>query len=180
MHLGTVPTGRSSRTEISLKTALRLSFAAVGLLGLACSFVHPSGPVKGQRSTAPLLSGADTDPSVTRVIERSCRNCHSERTEWPWYSYVAPLSWLIENDVHRGRSQLNLSQWDTYTVDQQAELLTKLGVEVRNRRMPLPKYLQLHPSARLSDREVEQLYAWAHRERRRLRTAAESSKTSTD
>jgi hypothetical protein len=75
---------------------------------------------------------------------------------------------------------MNLSQWDTYTVDQQADLLTKLGVEVRNRRMPLPKYLQLHPASRLSDREVEQLYAWAHRERRRLRTAAESSKTPTD
>jgi hypothetical protein len=163
-----------------LKTAFRLSFTAVGLLGLAGTFVHPFGSVKEQRSTAPLMTGAETDSAVTRVIERSCRNCHSERTDWPWYSYVAPLSWLIENDVHRGRSHMNLSRWDTYTVVQQEDLLTKLGVEVRNRRMPLPKYLQLHPEARLSDDEVAQLYAWARRERRRLRTTGKSRETPTD
>ena len=54
------------------------------------------------------------------------------------------------------------------------EILARLGVEVRNRRMPLPHYLQLHPEARLSDTEVEQLYSWAHAERRRLKIAAGS------
>lgn len=76
---------------------------------------------------------------------------------------------------------MNLSRWDTYTADQQAELLTKLGVEVRNRRMPLPKYLRLHPDARLSDAAAEQLYVWAHSERRRLRIGVDSkSKAPTD
>ena len=115
------------------------------------------------------------NPGVTRIFERSCQNCHSERTDWPWYSYVAPLSWLIESDVHAGRSHMNLSRWQDYTVDQQVELLTKLAVEVRNRRMPLPKYLQLHPEARLSNRDVEELYRWAHGERQRLRHAANST-----
>jgi hypothetical protein len=69
---------------------------------------------------------------------------------------------------------MNLSRWNSYTVDQQVELLGKLAVELRNRRMPLPKYLQLHPEARPSDDEVKQLYVWAHSERRRLRTADDS------
>ena len=125
-----------------MKTALRLGLAAVGLLGLATSFVHPFGPVKGQRQTGQLLAGTETNPAISKILDRSCRNRHSERTDWPWYSYVAPLSWLIENDVHAGRSHMNLSRWDSYTVDQQVGLLTKLAVEVRNRQMPLPNYLR--------------------------------------
>jgi hypothetical protein len=154
-----------------MKTVLRLVLVSISFLGLASALIHPFGGIRSQRSTGPLLAGAETNPAIAGIIERACQNCHSERTEWPWYSYVAPLSWMIENDVHRGRGHMNLSRWDAYTVDQQVEILTRLGVEVRNRRMPLPKYLQLHPEARLSDADIEQLYAWAHSERQRLRSA---------
>jgi hypothetical protein len=76
---------------------------------------------------------------------------------------------------------MNLSRWDAYTADQQVDLLTAIGVEVRNRQMPLPKYLQLHPLARLSDDEVKQIYEWVHSERRRVRIGIESRpKTPTD
>ena len=71
-----------------------------GLLVLASVFVHPFGAVKARTTNAPLLAGAPVDPSVVRIMERSCQSCHSERTDWPWYSYVAPMSWLIEKDVH--------------------------------------------------------------------------------
>jgi hypothetical protein len=84
------------------------------------------------------------------------------------------MSWLIENDVHGARSHMNLSHWDQYSLEERVELLTKMGVEVRNRRMPLPKYLQLHPAARLSDDEVARIYAWAHTERRRLKITNDS------
>lgn len=140
-------------------------------LAFASVFDHPSGDVKGARSAGPLMSGAALTPAVGKILERSCRNCHSERTEWPWYSYIAPMSWLIENDVHAARSHMNLSRWDTYTPDQQSALLTRMAVEVRNHRMPLPKYLQLHPGARLSAEEVSQLNDWAHAERRRVKIA---------
>jgi hypothetical protein len=127
------------------------------------------------------MAGAEATPEVVGILQRSCQNCHSERTEWPWYSYVAPMSWMIENDVHRARSHMNLSHWDAYPRDRQIELLTKMGVEVRNHRMPLPKYLQLHPQARLSSGDIQQLYNWARLERQRLRSAAEpKAKPSTD
>jgi mono/diheme cytochrome c family protein len=167
--------------EMSVRPFLKFGLIAIGLLGASSSLVHPFGPVKEQRSTAPLLAGAETNPEIARIFERSCQSCHSERTDWPWYSYVPPISWLIENDVHHGRSRMNLSRWDAYTADQQVEILTKIGVEVRNRQMPLPKYLRLHPLARLSDDEVQQIYAWAHSERRRVRTSIEPGpKTPTD
>jgi hypothetical protein len=141
---------------------------------VASAVIHPDGAVKSARSQAPLMVGAAMTPEVSRIVERSCRNCHSERTEWPLYSYVAPLSWLIERDVHEARSHMNLSHWDAYTESQQVDLLTKMGVAVRNRRMPLPKYLQLHPEAKLSDDDVAKLSAWVIGERRRVRVSIQS------
>lgn len=142
------------------------------------SLVHPFGPVKQERPNAQLYLGAP--PGIARMIERACQNCHSERTKWPWYSYVAPASWIIEKDVSRARAHMNFSHWQDYSVEQRAALLTMLAVEVRNRNMPLPKYLQLHPEARLSDEDVQQLYTWAHSERARLRAADAKGKGSTD
>jgi hypothetical protein len=156
-----------------MKTILRAGVAAVGLLGFASAFVHPFGRIKARRSNEPLFAGAETTPELTRVFEQSCQNCHSERTDWPWYSYVPPLSWLIENDVSQARSHMNLSRWPDYTTDRQVKILSRLGAEVRNHLMPLPRYVRLHPEARLADSEVRQIYEWAHRERRRLTSPAE-------
>jgi hypothetical protein len=167
--------------EMPVKLILKSGVIVTGLLACVSSLVHPYGSVKNTRSSAPLLAGAEATPELTRALERSCQNCHSDRTEWPWYSYLPPVSWLVEKDVADGRSHMNLSHWEGYTADQQVELLTKIGVELRNRRMPLPKYLKLHPEARLSDEEVAQLNAWAHSERRRVRANNEAkSKTPTD
>ena len=84
------------------KHFLSLSVTAVALLAVCSVLIHPSGAMKAQRSDKPLLLDASFDPQVVRIIERSCQNCHSERTEWPLYSYVVPMSWMIENDVKRG------------------------------------------------------------------------------
>ena len=157
-----------------MRLILKSGLIVMALLAIASVAIHPYGQVKGTRSSAPLFSDAESDSGVNRIFERSCQNCHSERTEWPWYSYIAPLSWMIENDVHSGRSHMNLSHWDAYTEERQVELLTKMGVEVRNRRMPLPKYLQLHPQARLSNDDVASINAWVQSERRRVRASIQS------
>ena len=164
-----------------MRLILKLAIVAIALFTIASAIIHPYGTIKGARSSAPLFTGAEADSNVSRIFERSCGNCHSDRTEWPWYSYVAPLSWMIEHDVHNGRSHLNLSHWDAYSVDRKVELLTKMGVEVRNRRMPLPKYLQLHPQARLSNDDLARINSWVQSERRRLRAFIQAApKTSAD
>src|SRR5579862_8383683 len=92
------------------------ALGAVGVVVLASTLVHPSGPVKAVRSDNPLLAGANIDPGVLEVLQRACQNCHSEKTEWPWYSHIAPMSWLVEGDVNQARSHMNLSHWSEYTV----------------------------------------------------------------
>jgi hypothetical protein len=155
-----------------LKKHLRsIVLSGAALLAVASVLVRPFGAIKAQRSDKPLLLDSTFDPQVVRTLEKSCQNCHSEKTEWPWYSYVAPMSWMIENDVQLGRSHMNLSHWNGYNADQQQEILSKMSVLVRNRAMPLPRYLLLHPEAKLSDAEIAYLYQWARNERKRLKAA---------
>ena len=108
-------------------------------------------------------------------MQRSCQNCHSEQTAWPLYSRVAPISWLIEKDVAEGRSQWNMSKWELYSIDEREDILSRIGSMVRNRKMPLPKYILLHPEAKLSDADVETLYQWSRRERKRLKADVNST-----
>ena len=77
-----------------------ICLSGVALLAVCSVLVHPFGAIKAQRSDKPLLLDSTFDPQVVRTLEKSCQNCHSEKTEWPWYSYVAPMSWMIEKDVH--------------------------------------------------------------------------------
>jgi hypothetical protein len=158
--------------EKDVKHPFRAALIAfVSTFGLASVLVHPFGTVKAPASSAPLLAGAEIGPSVAHGFERSCQDCHSERTEWPWYSYVAPMSWLVERDVRDARSRMNLSRWGEYSIAKRQELLSELGVMVRNQLMPPARYLLLHPGENLSNSERDVIYEWERGERRRLKTA---------
>ena len=157
--------------ENGLKKSLpALLIIGASLLGLASLLAHPFGEAKIPASSKPLLAGAPLDPAVMQIVERSCQSCHSEKTDWPWYSYVAPMSWLIEKDVNQARSHMNLSHWDEYSIEKQQEILAELSAVVRNRQMPLPRYTMLHPEAKLSDPEIDRIYRWARAERVRLKS----------
>ena len=158
-----------------LKLPLRLFVLSDALVAVPSAFVHPFGAMKAQRSDRPLLLDASFDPQVVKILERSCQDCHSEKTAWPLYSYVPPMSWMIESDVARGRGHMNLSRWNGYPPERQQEILSEMSSLVRNRKMPLPRYLLLHPEARLSDAEADYLYHWAKSERNRLKTASASA-----
>jgi len=110
------------------------------------------------------------------VFAHACINCHSEKTRWPWYSHVAPVSWLVENDVKLARARLNLSRWDRLDAAEQRLLLTAIATVIENREMPLRRYVMFHPEVKLSTEDSVQVIEWTHAERQRLR-ASESSLT---
>jgi Haem-binding domain len=136
---------------------------------LAMPFVHPFGPVRQQHAPTQLPA----DSVVLPLLERACLNCHSQQTHWPLYSYLPMMSWAIEKDVGEARQHLDFSSWNEYSADDKIDLLTRLGTEVRSRQMPLPRYLLLHPEARLSDAEIQAIYDWTKAQRRALRTERE-------
>src|SRR5258708_9895630 len=91
-----------------LKNPLRTSMlGAAIILGGVSFLVHPFGAVRAHAPAGPLLTSAVVDAETLGILQRSCQNCHSHNTDWPWYSYVAAASWLIEKDVHEARSHMN-------------------------------------------------------------------------
>jgi hypothetical protein len=116
----------------------------------------------------PLLGGAQVSTEVRSAIERACRDCHSEATQYPWYSYIAPVSWLINRDVEAGRKHLNLSRWSEYSVVRRERCLSEIANQVQDGGMPLGIYVVMHPSAKLSKLDVVAIFEWTQAERARL------------
>ena len=100
-------------------------------------------------------------PKIAGDLRRSCYNCHSHETKWPWYSYVAPVSWLVAHDVHDGRRHLNFSEWTAYTPEQRAKKRAEISDLVQQREMPLWWYLPVHAEAKLTDDDVQGIASWA-------------------
>jgi hypothetical protein len=150
---------------------LKKILIAVGATAIAAvggSLMHPFGTPGVLKSAQTILRGAQIDPETLALLQRACQNCHSQRSEWPWYSHVAPMSWLIAHDVQQARSHMNLSRWQEYSSDDRVRLLSEIGSAVRNHEMPVQRYVLLHPEARLTDIEREQIYNWTRNERRNL------------
>jgi len=107
-------------------------------------------------------------PEVASIFDRSCRDCHSNKTVWPWYTQVAPVSWWLVNHVNDGRHDLNLSEWGKLPRDRQERKLRQICDEVEDGQMPLSSYLPMHPAARLSDQDKKTLCDWTAGQREQL------------
>lgn len=103
------------------------------------------------------------DSTTPEVLQRACGNCHSNRTQWPWYSQVPPVSWWIDRDVRQGRRKLNFSEWGTYSAKQKIDKMDSICGLISTGRMPPWVYTTLHPEARLRDEDKKTLCAWAKR-----------------
>ena len=128
----------------------------VGALGvLALLLLIQAVPYGRAHSNPPVTRAAKWPPGPGRMIaEAGCYDCHSNLTKWPWYSNLAPSSWLVLHDIEDGRGALNFSEWDKPQPDA-GELVEK----VESGEMPPLQYKLIHGGSRLSDREREQLAA---------------------
>ena len=133
----------------------------------------PDSAIRLTPSHAPLLAGAQVAPNVASIIERSCQNCHSLKTEWPLYSRIYPFSRVVEDDVATARGHMNLSRWQSYDNSEKSALLSEIGSVVRNHVMPPRRYTLVHPDAKLSDAEANRIYQWTRTERHLLQSSEE-------
>jgi hypothetical protein len=148
------------------KVLIGVGVAAVAAVG--GSLIHPFGAAAVSGPNDAIFREAQIDPESLAIAQRACQNCHSQNTEWPWYSHIAPVSWLLAHDVQEARSHMNLSQWQDYSSDDRLRLLSAMGSAVRNSEMPPQRYVLLHPEARLSERDRQEIYRWTRSERRRI------------
>jgi hypothetical protein len=133
---------RTKRILIGIGIGLVAAFAITQLI-----------PYGRDHSNHPVVKEPAWDSPATRELAvRACFDCHSNETHWPWYSHVAPTSWLLQSNVDEGRRVLNLSEW-THPYEEAGEAADT----VLDGTMPLSSYLLLHPRARLSAAEKQQL-----------------------
>ncbi len=136
-------------------------------LGLVIQVIRPARTNPPVDQTRTLEAVASVPPAVSAIIDRACADCHSDRTRWPWYSNVAPVSWFIINHVNEGRRHMNFSEWlrpgvtDPLLFTRQKFHSACERVQVHN--MPLTSYLLLHRSARLSANDIRTFCDWADR-----------------
>ena len=123
-------------------------------------FARPEKTNPGSNPARHIKAVMPVRPEVAAALNRSCNDCHSNNTVWPWYSNVAPVSWLVINDVNEGREELNFSSWGAYKGEKQQKLLGEICKEVSSGEMPGAAYLLAHPQARLTQAERTAICSW--------------------
>ena len=115
--------------------------------------------------TNPHVTGEIEAPAeVMDILRRSCYDCHSNETVWPWYSRVAPVSWLVIDDVDEGREEMNFSDWSAYSEKKKGKKIHEIWEEVSEGEMPMWYYTILHSEAELSAADKETLHKWTEAE----------------
>lgn len=143
-----------------MRRRLALAGVAVVIVFAAAQLIRPERTNPQTDPARTLRAHAGSATELADVLDRSCRDCHSNDTEWRWYSRVAPASWLMERGVSEGRKVVNFSEWGTYPPDQQRALLLASCEDARQGRMP-GLYAWLQPGTRLSAHDVDVICAAA-------------------
>ncbi len=114
-------------------------------------------------------------PDISLILGRSCKDCHSNQTIYPWYSNVQPMAWLLKNHIDDGRRNLNFSIWNTYTPQKKSKKFEQICDQLESKEMPLPSYLWIHRYAVLSENDRKALCDWAKQEKGKVDAAIASA-----
>jgi mono/diheme cytochrome c family protein len=116
-------------------------------------------PVERTNPKSDPTQEIEAPPEVMAIFKRSCYDCHSNETRWPWYSAIAPAKWFIARDVKVGRQWLNFSIWKSYD-EKRKEKLKAMIFKAVGLAMPLGTYVKFHPEAKLSEEDKETIRRW--------------------
>lgn len=151
-----------------MKKILKLVAVLLLLAFVALQFYRPD-------RTNPQIVAAETLEASTPISEpmrvslkRSCNDCHSNETVYPWYSNIAPFSWLVADHIEEGRRELNFSVWNTYSAKKKRRKLDEICEQITIGEMPHEQYLWIHRDARLSEEDKKALCAWAESEKAKI------------
>ena len=128
----------------------------------AAQLVRPERANPATNASHTIQAEAGTASGLVAVLDRSCRDCHSNGTVWPWYTQIAPMSWLMAYGVTTGRKAVNFSEWTSYPPQLQRALLSASCQDASAGKMP-GSYTLLHPEMRLSTHDIETICAAAQK-----------------
>jgi hypothetical protein len=134
-------------------------FCVIGIMAL--QFANPAHQNPPAQPGHDVLAASPPPPSVAATLRNACYDCHSSETKWPWYSYVAPVSWSVARDVNAARASLNFSDWPREDAKRARKRWRRIAEEVESREMPPSNYTWMHRPARLDAGQRAELVRWA-------------------
>lgn len=151
-----------------MKRAVKIIIVVLFSIFIVLQFFRPdfTNPPVVQSET--LQSGAVVPENVLAILIRSCNDCHSNETTYPWYSKIQPSASFLDEHIKEGRNELNFSVWSTYDNRRKKRKLEEICEQVESRTMPLPSYLWVHRNAQLNDEEIKTLCDWTKAETTKL------------
>lgn len=153
-----------------MRTALKYSLIGLAALFMLGQLIRPGTTNPPIDPNEGLEASVHVPEEIAVILKRSCSDCHTHETVYPWYSQITPLNWWLKSHIDHGREHLNFSRWETYTPQQKEKRLEEVCEVVESGEMPLPSYLWGHRKARLSPEDSELLCVWA-------RSAKQSAKS---
>jgi Haem-binding domain len=147
-----------------MKRILKIAALVLAVLLIGIQFVRPDKTNPPTDPAATLEATTNTPPKVAEILGRSCADCHSNNTYYPWYAQVSPVSWWLKDHINEGRRELNISEFGTYNDTKKGRKLHEICEQVQHKEMPLPSYLWIHHDASLSDNDINILCNWAESE----------------
>ena len=147
---------------------LKILIIILVVLFIVLQFIPNKMPENTAAGKDDLVSSGVLPENISAILRTSCYDCHSNQTSYPWYSKVAPASWLLANDIRDGRDDLNFSEWGSYNKRHQIGKLGKIKEEVTSGSMPLKNYLLIHTHAKLSAEQKSALVKWTEDETKKI------------
>ena len=151
----------------------------LGIMVVVFLLLQLTNPARTNPAAPPedaLTATNPPPPQIATLLQGACYDCHSDQTRWPWYSHVAPVSWLIASDVRDGRRHVNFSRWPHAYPDRAARLWENIRDELDYNEMPPAQYKLMHSAARLTKAQRQELIQWANQEAKHLKTVAAAGK----
>lgn len=131
----------------------RLIFLTLLLIFLIIQFIPVDRTTPDYDQSGDFLVMHDVPEDVTNTLKLACYDCHSYETQYPWYSYIAPVSWWLQDHIDQARDDLNFSLWSNFNAVEMSELYEEIAREVEKENMPLKSYTRVHSDARLTEEQ---------------------------
>jgi hypothetical protein len=145
-----------------MKKILKITFIVIVGLLLLSQLYRPERFTTAEITSDHITKKLVVPANVESIMKRSCYDCHSNHTKWPWYSNIAPASWLLVYDIESAKKEMNFSEWGKMSESKREIKLESICEEIEEGEMPLPRYLILHPDAKLSEDDKKVLCDWAN------------------
>lgn len=135
---------------------------------IGIQFFRPERNSGSATSPNDIAHATTVSPEIKSIMATSCNDCHSDRTEYPWYTNIQPVGWWLNHHVEEGKAEINFSQFNTYGVKRKIKKFHEIAEMIEEKEMPLNTYLWIHGNSKLNDSQSKSLLAWANENQRIL------------